>query len=321
MTGHLVNMTELVCNIVETKMDKYVQSVFFDYLLRDYTPELTDQKTIRNTINALLKNKILIDLINTEYGLDDNPITTKTFSKKNKEESSNKIEVKAVPVTETKVDSQNQESLHNTISSIDTSTMVGGTPIETPPDEQHLQVRIQIMHWYMFFNYYFLKVAIEVSFIKYINPHSFFSKFFYSGELSHHPVLEDKYLNDTINEYNEMFDKIKPILTIGELKDDMNENIMQTIFRTEIFDIFAREAGHGRISGGSKSSKSQSKHVPIKKSPTSNKYKRIPRSVKYRRSTRHRKKHRHVTSKSRPQYTSKKRKIKHIYSKKNHTSI
>jgi hypothetical protein len=369
MTGHLINMTELICNIVETKMEKYIQSVFFDYLLRDYTPELTDQKTIRNTINALLKNKVLIDLINTEYELIDNPITVKTFSKKPKEKPPVKSETETK--TKTEDDSKNQENLNKNISAVDgvdATSMMGGAPTtdaeakpetdaeakpepepdaeakpepvteakpeakpdaepvteakpetktdaETKPETeaQPLDVRIQIMHWYMFFNYYFLKVAIEVTFIKYVNPHSFFSNFFYSAELSQHPVLEDEYLNETLAEYNEIFNKIKPILTIDVLKTDMNKKIMKHIFTTQIFDTFAKEAGHGRIAGGTHSP--INKHVPKK----SKQYKRIPRSVKYRRSTRHRKKHRRVTSKSRPQYTSKKRNIKRVYSKKHRT--
>ena len=78
MTGHLIDLTKTIGEIIKTKMEKYVQSVFFDYFLREYAPELMDQKNIRNTINSLLKQKLIVDSINLEYPGAD--ITTKTFS-------------------------------------------------------------------------------------------------------------------------------------------------------------------------------------------------------------------------------------------------
>lgn len=249
-------------------MEKYIQSVFFDYFLREYAPELMDQKTIRNTINAFLKNNLVIDAINAEYPAAD--ITTKTFSIKKSKENKKKDSVAAATPTNTQEDTFSVSTLHKMQ---DYFAMGGGGEDES--------VRVQIVHWYMFLNFYFLKVAIEKPFIKSPRPSPF--SLIYTSEPYQHPVTSNEYLESALAEYGAIFGDIRQLLTIDVLRTDINENIMQAVFKTPGFQSVVR-----KIKGGTR-------------------YERRGQTVKYRRSTRHRKKHRRTTAKWRPRYTSKKR--------------
>jgi hypothetical protein len=251
---------------------------------------------------------MIVDKINKLYSLNP-PIHTNSFSIKQKEKE------KKEDKTEEKEDKTETETETEGKSNYIMTTLKNGknaffAMFKGKEFNQPMKVRLQIMHWYMFFNYYFLKVAIEIPFIKYVNPHAsiYLS---YTNEVSQHPVIESRYLEESLTEYKQMFQKIKNLFTIDELKtSDLDENLIRTVFETSIFDDFAKEAGNGRIMGGFKHA------IKPAKKPKSRQYKLIHRSVKYRRSTRHRKKHRNVTSKRRIQYTSKKRNVKRAYSKK-----
>jgi hypothetical protein len=247
-----------------------------------------DQKNIRNTINSLLKNKLVVDSINEEYPGAD--ITTKTFS------------ISKSTVKEKKGNNQ-KKSTEDTLSittlhyiqdqipkfSFGGSKDLSGNEGVAEPNEVDASVRAQITHLYMFLNFYFLKVAIEKPFIK--GPREPAFSLIYTSEPYQHPVTSNEYLESSLAEYDAIFSEIRPLLTTDVLKTDINKNIMSAAFKTTTF------------------------HTTVKKIKGGAGYERRGQTVKYRRSTRHRKKHRRTTSKWRPRYTSKRRPA----NKKNYT--
>jgi len=232
-------------------MKRYIQSVLFDYLFREYTPELIDQKSIRNTINSIAKSQSVINEINSQY--PDLNLNTKSL-------------------------------LLN----------------ENILDPAYTNIRVQITHWYMFLNFYLLKVAIESPFIAHDGGIPATLQF--SASRSRHPVLKTKYIENTFDEYADSFSKIWPQIKTNAInKSGLNMNVMWKIITTSTFHTFTKSINPNKIYGGTKD-----KH-------DGHTFVRRRHSNKYRKSTRNKRKHRHQTSKRKPPHTSKRRNIQNNY--------